>query len=123
MDSLIYQSNFWDTLTSFDISLVESILLRERNELKEVDLQYQEEKVLTMLGMLYAHCQLFDKFIPIAKEMGTREWQRITILAEIAEKSKKFDLALSVYESCLNPGYHHDFLRKKYKELKNKVQQ
>ncbi len=71
--------------------------------------------------MLYTQQQMFDKFVPVAKEMGTRAWERITTMSEMAEKHGRYDLALAVYEACLGPGSHDKFLRKKYKELKSRL--
>ncbi len=103
-----------------ELSLVESILQKQRDELCELEIEYQAEKALTMLGMVYVQHQLFDKFVPTAKIMGTREWERITTMSEMAEIHQKYDIALAVYEACLGPGSHEDFLRKKYKKLKGR---
>ena len=59
--------------------------------------------------------------MPVAEEMGTRAWERITTMSEIAEKHGRYDLALAVYEACLGPGMHKEFLRKKYEELKSRL--
>jgi hypothetical protein len=114
------QPNFFAGLTSAELSLVESILQKQRDELCELEIEYQAEKALTMLGMLYVQHQLFDKFVPTAKIMGTRVWERITTMSEMAEIHQKYDIALAVYEACLGPGSHEDFLRKKYKKLKGR---
>ena len=74
-----------------------------------------------MLGMFYQKQQMFDKFIPMAKAMGTRKWQRITTMSELAEKQGRYDLAVAVYEACLGPGLHEKFLREKYQELKSRL--
>ena len=74
-----------------------------------------------MLGMLYQHQQMFDKFVPIAKAMGTRAWKRITTMSEMAEKHGRYDLALAVYEACLGPGSQEKFLREKCQELKSRL--
>ena len=73
------------------------------------------------MGMLYTQQQMFDKFVPVAKEMGTRAWERITTMSERAEKHGRYDLVLAVYEACLGPGVHDKFLRKKYNELKSRL--
>jgi hypothetical protein len=72
-------------LTKSEIKEIESLLQAERETLIKHHLTYQAEKALTMLGSLYAKNYLFNKFIPIAKEMGTREWKRILVLSEVAE--------------------------------------
>lgn len=53
--------------------------------------------------------------------MGTREWQRITTMSETAEKHGRYDLAMAVYEACLGPGMHEDFLREKYQKIKSRL--
>ena len=54
--------------------------------------------------------------------MGTREWRRITSMAELAAGNKKYDVAVSIYEACLSPGRHEDYLIKEYEKLKREVQ-
>ncbi len=109
---------FLARLTPQEVKLVESILKEQWQELEELELDYQAEETLTMLGMLYREELMFDQFIPMAQAMGTREWERITKMSETAEEHGKPDLALAVYEACLGPGMHEDFLRKKHGELK-----
>lgn len=114
--------DFRQTITPNNVSVVESILQRERAELKGNKLEYHVKKTVTMLGILYAHCKLFDKFIPIAKEMTAHDCYGITILAETAENNKKLDIALSVYEACLQSDRNYDFLQEKYLKLKKRLQ-
>jgi hypothetical protein len=109
---------FFGGLATHEVPLVESILHGQWDELRELELDYQAEEALTMLGMLYREQQMFEKFVPIAKAMGTREWQRITAMSELAEEQGRVDLAVAVYEACFGPGLHEDFLREKYRELK-----
>jgi hypothetical protein len=101
-----------------EVPLVESILHQQWQELGELELEYHAEKALTLLGSFYVQQREFEQFVPIAKAMGTREWERITTMAEMAKEQGKSDLALAVYEASLGPGMHEEFLRKKYKELK-----
>jgi hypothetical protein len=116
------QPDFFASLTEQDIPVVETILLQERRELEELEITYKSEKALTMLGLLFAQQKMFDRFVGIARQMGTREWQRITRLAEAAEKGQQTDLALSVYEASLGPGWHEKYLREEYEKLKLRVQ-
>jgi hypothetical protein len=83
---------------------------------------YWSENALTMLGMLCTEQRMFDRFLDLARAMGTRAWQRITTMSEMAEKHKQYDLAVGVYETCLGPGMHQEFLRKKYAELQDRLQ-
>lgn len=112
---------FFAGLASHEVPLVESILQEQWDELRELELDYQAEEALTMLGMLYQQQQIFDKFVPMAKAMGTRQWKRITTMSEMAEKHGRYDLALAVYEACLGPGFHEKFLREKYEGLKSRL--
>jgi hypothetical protein len=115
------QPVFFAGLAAHEVPLVESILQKQWDELRDLELDYQAEKTLTMLGMLYQGQLMFDRFIPMAKAMGTRAWQRITTMSETAEEYGEHDLAVAVYEACLGPGMHEDFLRKKYQELKSRL--
>ena len=112
---------FFSGLAAPEIPLVDSILQEGWNELRELELDYQADKALTMLGMLYQHQLMFDRFVPTAEAMGTREWERITTMSETAETHRRYDLALAVYEACLGPGFHEEFLREKYQELKSRL--
>ncbi|KPA12461.1 hypothetical protein MHK_007328 [Candidatus Magnetomorum sp. HK-1] len=58
-------------LTKSEIEKIEFLLQVEREKLLKHHLTYQAEDALTMLGNLYAKNYLFNKFIPIAKEMAT----------------------------------------------------
>ena len=116
------QSNFFASLSKSEVPLVEAVLRQQWQELGDLGLGYQSQKALTMLGLLYAQQTMFDQFIPIAKAMGTSAWQRITVLAGVAEKHKQYDLALGVFEACLRPGMHEDHLRKEYEKLKERIQ-
>lgn len=115
------QPDFFTGLSEQEVPIVEAILRQEWQELGDLDLLYQSEKALTLLGMLYAQKEMFEQFIPVAQVMGTREWQRITRLAEAAEKRQQYDLALAVYENCLGPGFHEAYLLKEYEKLKNRI--
>jgi len=113
---------FFSSLSKSESVLAESILRQQWQELGELGLGYQSQEALTMLGLLYVQQTIFDQFIPLAKEMGTSAWQRITTLSGAAEKHKQNDLALGVYEACLRPGMHEDYLRKEYEKLKERIQ-
>ena len=116
-----HQPDFFAGLSASEVPVVEYILQEEWDELNKLELQYQAEKALTMLGLLYVQHRFFDKFVPMAEAMGVRHWERITRMANMAEKHRKYDLALAVFEACLGPGSHEKFLRKEYKELKSRL--
>ena len=117
------QPDFFAGLSGSEVPIVEAILRQEWQERGKLELDYQSENALTMLGLLYAQQKMFEAFVPIAQAMGTRHWQRITRLAEAAEKHQQHDLALAVYETCLKqPGMHEDYLRKEYEKLKHRIQ-
>lgn len=115
------QPDFFTGLSEQEVPIVAAVLRQEWQELGDLDLLYQSEKALTLLGMLYAQKEMFEQFIPIAQVMGTREWQRITRLAEAAEKCQQYDLALAVYENCFGPGFHEAYLHEQYEKLKNRI--
>ena len=117
------QPDFFASLSKLEVPLIEAVLRQQWQELDVLGLGYQSQKALTMLGLLYAQQTMFDQFIPIGKAMGTSAWQRITILAGAAEKHQRYDLALGVYEACLRPGMHEDYLRKEYEKLSHRIQE
>lgn len=109
-------------LTKSEIETIEDLLQVERENLRKHHLTYQSEDALTMLGYLYAKNYLFNKFIPIAKEMGARAWKRILVLSEAAEKKKKYEIALGVYEVAIaESGDHADYLHKEFTQLKARI--
>jgi hypothetical protein len=116
------QPAFFAGLAPAEASLVEAILRTQWDELSKLDLDYQSENALTMLGMLCTQQRMFDRFLDLARAMGTRAWQRITTMSEMAEKCKRYDLAVGVYEACMGPGMHQEFLQKKYAELQGRLQ-
>lgn len=101
--------------------LVETLLRRLEIELREAELEYQAEKALTMRGVLCAQQRQFDRFIELARQMGTRDWQRIQAMSAMAEKHRRYPLALEVYEACFAPGLHESDLRQAYAELQARV--
>ncbi len=86
--------------------------------LQAIDLDYESEKALTLTGQIAAERKRFDLFEPLAREMAAREWKRIIILADAAEKTGKHDLALKVFNSALTDGEHIDFLSSKCEQLR-----
>jgi hypothetical protein len=91
---------------------------QQMQELRDDDLDYQYEEALTLLGQVVAEQNRFERFEALAKEMGTRQWKRIIVLADRAVKKRKRPLAVAVFEAALSPGTHEGFLRQKYEQLK-----
>jgi hypothetical protein len=116
---LMYETApFMAGLTPAEADVSESFLRTRWPELAELDLNYQSESALTLLGLLVTEQAQFDKFVPLAEVMGTSAWQRITRMAEKAQQAGNLALAASVYEAALtNPGMHQDYIQKKYAEL------
>jgi hypothetical protein len=117
-------TEFMATLPPEEASMMEPVLRDQWSELAALDLQYQSEKALTLLGILAAEQQWFSQFIELAQEMGARERQRIVHMAEKAEKVGRVDLATAVYETALLvSGVYHDYLQKRYQELQARAGQ
>jgi hypothetical protein len=93
-------------------------LRHEIATLAEDDLEYQCEEAMTILGRVIAEQERFDEFEDLARQMGSRAWQRIVRLVDRAMKRQKKSLAIKVLEAALTKGYHLDFLAKKYEKLK-----
>jgi hypothetical protein len=105
-------------LTPEDGDLCMDYVQQQLQELQEDDLDYQYEEALTLLGQVVAEQRRFDRFEELARQMGTRHWKRIIVLADRAVKQRKRKLAIAVFEAALSPGMHEGFLRKKYEQLK-----
>jgi hypothetical protein len=110
-------ARYFERLTPAEGDLCLDYVRRQMRELKEDDLDYQDEHALTLLGQVAAEQNRFELFEELAKAMGTREWKRIIVLADRAIKKRKCKLAVTVLEAALSPGRHEGFLRKKYEQL------
>ena len=86
--------------------------------LQAEDLDYQYEEALTLLAQVVAAQHRFERFEAFARDMGTRQWQRMVVLADRAVKQRKRPLALAVCEAALSPGMHEGCLRQKYEQRK-----
>jgi hypothetical protein len=114
---------FFSTVHENEVSIVEKILKHQWDDLTSFDtMSYQADNALTLLGELYKAQLIYEKFSEIAALMGTREWRRITSMAELAAENEKYNVAVSIYEACLSPGRHEDHLRKEYEKLKRVIQ-
>jgi hypothetical protein len=91
---------------------------QQMQALQADDLDYQYEEALTLLGQIAAEQHRFERFEALARDMGTRQWKRIVVLADRAVKQRKRPLAIAVFEAALSPGMHEGFLRQKYEQLK-----
>jgi len=105
-------------LTPAEGDLCMDYVQQQIQELQADDLDYQYEEALTLLGQVVAEQHRFDRFEELARQMGTRHWKRIVVLADRAVKQRKRKLAIAVFEAALSPGMHEGFLRKKYEQLK-----
>jgi hypothetical protein len=91
---------------------------QQMQALQADDLDYQYEEALTLLGQIVAEQHRCERFEALARDMGTRQWKRIVVLADRAVKQRKRPLAIAVFEAALSPGMHEGFLRQKYEQLK-----
>lgn len=93
---------------------------RQIAELKAWDLDYQSEAALTLRGQIAAEQCRFAEYEALAREMGSRHWRRIMLLADAAMKQRNRGLAVAVFEAALGSKLetHFEFLERKYDELK-----
>ncbi|MEE8304344.1 MAG: hypothetical protein V3S24_18150 [Candidatus Tectomicrobia bacterium] len=108
---------YFERLTSEAGDLCMAYLRQQIEELQDDELDYQAEKALTWLGHIATEQNRFELFEELAKEMGTRAWKRIIVLADRAVKKRKRKLAVTVFDAALGPGMHERFLREKYEQL------
>jgi hypothetical protein len=93
-------------------------LRHEVAALLEDDLDYQSAEALTLRSRVIAEQDRFDEFEAVARQMGSREWQRIVRLVDRAMKKRKKPMAIQVFEAALTKGSHLKFLTEKYETLK-----
>ena len=108
---------YFERLTPEESDLCIDYLRQQMEELTGDDLDYQYEEALTLLGQVAAEQNRFDLFEDLARQMGTRHWKRIVVLADRAVKKRTRKLAVAVFEAALSPGMHAGFLRQKYEQL------
>jgi hypothetical protein len=70
------------------------------------------------LGQVIGEKERFDEFEDVARQMGSRGWQRIIRLVDRAMEQRKKPLAIKVFEAALTKGDHLEFLTKKFEKLK-----
>ena len=70
------------------------------------------------MGQVIVEQDRLDEFECLAREMGSRHWERIIKLVDRAMKKRKRELACQVFEAALTTGAHLEFLKKKYDQLK-----
>jgi hypothetical protein len=109
---------YFARLTPDEGNLCIAYVQQQMQALQADDLDYQYEEALTLLGQIVAEQQRFEQFETLARDMGTRQWKRIIVLADRAVKQRKRPLAVAVFEAALSPGMHEGFLRQKYEQLK-----
>ena len=105
-------------LTPDEGDLCIAYVQQQMQVLQADDLDYQYDEALTLLGQVVAEQHRFERFEALARDMGTRQWKRIVVLADRAVKQRKRPLAIAVFEAALSPGMHEGFLRQKYEQLK-----
>lgn len=112
---------FFESIDERDQALVEGILRSIRQELIEAGLEYQAERALTLLGELHVARRNYGAFVPLAREMGSREWERITEMAGAARAAGRRELAFQVFTAANQPGPHRDYLGERCRELTGRM--
>jgi hypothetical protein len=102
---------FFRAVAKEHVPLVDRILRELRVELVAADLEYQAERALTLRADLHVAKRRVGAFVDLALEMGSREWQRITTMAEAALRQRRRDLALAIFAAADQPGFHRERLR------------
>lgn len=95
---------------------IDGVLREVRAELCAAELEYQAEGALTLLGALHVNKRSFERFEELAREMGSRHWERITTMAESAAAGHR-DLAMAVFTAADQPGFHRNYLRQRSRDL------
>jgi len=99
------------------VAMVDAVLRGIREELLAAALDDQAEKALALRGALHVAKRSFGRFVALATEMGSREWERVTTMAEAALRARRRDLALAVFAAADQPGFHRDYLREQCRRL------
>ena len=103
---------FFGAVAPEHIVLVDAVLRDIRTELLLYEeLVHQADEALTLLGELYVVKRNFGRFTALAHEMGSRQWERVTRMAEAAVASGRRHLALEIFTAADQPGWHQAHLR------------
>ena len=111
---------FFEGLEPEHASLADAILRETRAELVHCDLEYGADTALTWLGLLTLGQEHFDELPELAKEMGSRVWERITVMAEAAWNAGRFDVADAIFVAADQPGSHREYLRERHQQFARK---
>ncbi len=116
-----HTNGFFASLSREEGDVCLAYLRRRIPALLALDLDYQAEEALTLIGQVAAEQKRFDSFEVLATEMGAREWERIIRLADAAVRARKRDLAASVFSNALadSEGFHAKYLTQMFEQLQN----
>ena len=104
---------FFRAIPPEHVARADAILRPLRRELQgHEELDYPAEAALTLLGALRAEKEDFDRFVDLAREMGSRHWHRAELLGRTAWRAGESDLARELFRAADQPGEHRDYLRK-----------
>jgi hypothetical protein len=103
--------SFFEAVDPAHVETIESSLRALREELLSHSLGYKAERALTLIGELHVAQRSFARFAELAREMGSREWERITTMAETAGRAGRDDLVLEIFAAADQPGFHREHLR------------
>ena len=117
------QSVLFQNFTKNEIEKVALFLEQEYQYLRFDNLTNEASQCLTLLAELYAQNLIFDKFLPLAKRMGSKSAQRIlTLSSTAAEEHGKHHLALDILEvESKDQSRDQSFLRSEFRRKKKKL--
>ena len=116
------QSVLFQNFTKNEIEKVALFLEQEYQYLRFDNLTNEASQCLTLLAELYAQNLIFDKFLPLAKRMGSKSAQRILTLSSTAEEHGKHHLALDILEvASKDQSRDQSFLRSEFRRKKKKL--
>jgi hypothetical protein len=100
-----------------EVERVEAILRGIRDEMLAARLDFQAELPLTLLGRMHVARGNLGRFPGLAGEMGSREWERVTDMAEAAWHAGARALAIEVFDAANQPDPLRWYVKKRCLEL------
>jgi hypothetical protein len=96
-----------------DLGLVEGILEGLEQEHRRAVLDWEADEALQALADLYLATRASDRYVPLARRLGSRWWQPIEAMAAAQLTANDPTGAIAIFQAADQPGPHRDHLRRR----------
>ncbi len=111
----------WSHVPAGRAELVGGFLLALEAECRAFHLDYPADQALEQLAWLAVAGRRFTRYVEVASRLGTDHGRELEALATSALRSKRYDLAVEVFQAADRPGRHQKLLRERCASLTGMV--